>query len=88
MLFGGRRAAGGTKRKDAYVLSHPLSPHSKTTLIATLPPATHHCAPPLNSCSGPIPDFCTAERDYGGCWRANVGGRLRHACVDNLRMYR
>ncbi|GBF87811.1 vacuolar-sorting receptor-like protein [Raphidocelis subcapitata] len=40
------------------------------------------------NCSGPIPDYCTAEHDYGGCWRGSFGGRLHHACADNMRLYR
>jgi hypothetical protein len=40
------------------------------------------------SCSGPIPDYCTPEHDYGGCWRGTFGGQPFHACADNIRTYR
>ncbi|KAI8469825.1 MAG: hypothetical protein J3K34DRAFT_393772 [Monoraphidium minutum] len=40
------------------------------------------------NCSGPIPDRCTAEHNYGGCWIGTYGGRLYHACSDNLRAFR
>lgn len=40
------------------------------------------------NCSGPIPDYCTPELDYAGCWRASYNGKQYHACHDNMRMYR
>lgn len=40
------------------------------------------------NCSGELPDYCTKAEDYGGCWRGEHGGKLYHACNDNMRMYR
>jgi hypothetical protein len=41
------------------------------------------------NCTGPLPDYCTAERNYGGCWKGKgKGGKVVHACVDALDQYR
>jgi hypothetical protein len=41
------------------------------------------------NCTGPLPDYCTAEMKYGGCWKGKgKGGKVVHACVDGLEQYR
>ncbi|MEW5305678.1 MAG: hypothetical protein WDW36_008204 [Sanguina aurantia] len=38
-------------------------------------------------CTGPLPDMCTAENKFGGCWNAVVEGRSYNACVDTAAEY-
>lgn len=42
----------------------------------------------MHSCTGPMPNMCTPEHDYGGCWHSKTGGEVVHACVDNMHEYR
>eukprot|EP00199_Chlamydomonas_sp_CCMP681_P001122 CAMPEP_0119103792 /NCGR_PEP_ID=MMETSP1180-20130426/2167_1 /TAXON_ID=3052 ORGANISM="Chlamydomonas cf sp, Strain CCMP681" /NCGR_SAMPLE_ID=MMETSP1180 /ASSEMBLY_ACC=CAM_ASM_000741 /LENGTH=797 /DNA_ID=CAMNT_0007088383 /DNA_START=241 /DNA_END=2634 /DNA_ORIENTATION=+ len=40
------------------------------------------------NCTGPLPDNCTPEHDYGGCWKATVEGQFQHACKDTIQDYK
>jgi hypothetical protein len=41
------------------------------------------------NCTGALPDYCTPERKFGGCWTGEgKGGKPVHACVDALDQYR
>jgi hypothetical protein len=50
-------------------------------------PLTPHAATPCR-CSGALPDYCTAEHNYAGCWRGTFNGQFYHACKDELKSYR
>jgi hypothetical protein len=51
-------------------------------------PAFHLPVAPMCSCTGPLPNMCTAEHNYGNCWKETIGGKLYTACKDNIRLYK
>jgi hypothetical protein len=56
--------------------------HNPHALTPTTPPQHNH------SCTGPLPNMCTPEHDYGGCWRSTIDGAHYHSCVDDIKTFR
>lgn len=40
------------------------------------------------SCTGPLPNMCTAEHNYGNCWKDTINGKLYTACKDTIKLYK
>ncbi len=45
------------------------------------------CHNTARRCTGALPDKCTAQYNFGGCWQATYDGKLVHACVDTVTDY-
>ncbi|WIA30662.1 hypothetical protein OEZ86_000736 [Tetradesmus obliquus] len=40
------------------------------------------------NCTGPLPNMCTAEHNYGNCWKDTINGKLYTACKDTIKLYK
>ena len=46
-----------------------------------------HNEPGSHTCERDLPQPCTAEGGWAGCWSEEIDGKVHHACVDNIAAY-